>query len=252
VVDEIGEISAQVILFSDDNFFVDPQRAEQICDLIIARKIKKRFIAQSRIEIANYPRLLEKIVKAGFKILLLGLESPHDRILAQLNKGFDSNTIRKCFKVLRRYPLYCHGYFIYGNIGETEEEMLSISKFAREIGVDSITFQKLRIERFSPLRELVEQTPGYYITEKGELYSDRYSHADLKKIARKIKFSFYRPFRLLRIFSRLLFLKVITFSEIIPFLIVLPCLLKSILIREMEKKRLSDSLRRIFKNPQAS
>ena len=68
--------------------------------------------------------------------------------------------------MLKKYPIYYHGYFIYGNIGETEEEMLYISKFAKEIGVDSITFQKLRIEKFSPLREIVDKTPGYHVTKR--------------------------------------------------------------------------------------
>ena len=72
VINEIKNIKAKVILFSDDNLFANPKRAEEICDLIIKYKIKKRFIAQARIEIAGYPTLLEKMVKAGFKALLIG------------------------------------------------------------------------------------------------------------------------------------------------------------------------------------
>jgi len=141
VMQEIEEITADVIFFSDDNFFVDIKRAEKICDLIIARKIKKRFMAQARVEIAKYPALLEKMVKAGFKALQIGIESPHDHILSQLNKGFDSDTVRKSFAVLRKYPIYYHGYFIYGNIGETEEEMLYIPKFAKRSGLTPLLFK---------------------------------------------------------------------------------------------------------------
>ncbi|MBF0217851.1 MAG: B12-binding domain-containing radical SAM protein, partial [Candidatus Omnitrophica bacterium] len=182
VVDEIEKIDASTILFSDDNFFTNVKRAAAICDMIIARKIKKRFIAQARIEIAKDTELLKKMVKAGFKVLFMGIESPHDRILEGMDKGFDSREIRECFDVLRKYPIYYHGYFIYGNIGETEEEMLYIAKFAREIGLDSITFQKLRIEKYSMLRKLAESTAGYHVTARGELFSDKYSHAALKKI----------------------------------------------------------------------
>jgi len=246
VIKEIEEITADVILFSDDNFFVDTKRAEAICDLIIERKIKKRFIAQARIEIAQHPTLLEKIVKAGFKVLLIGIESPHDHILTQLNKGFDSDTIRKSFAVLKKYPIYYHGYFIYGNIGETEEEMLYISKFAKEIGVDSITFQKLRIEKFSPLRETAEKTPGYHLTDKGILYSDTYSVADLKKIGRKIKFSFYTPLSFWAMLRKSYVVEFLTLSEIVSFLFVSPLLLGSIIVREIQKGRLGDSLKRIF------
>ena len=246
VVKEIEEVSANAILFGDDNFFANPKRAEKICDLIIKRKIKKRFLAQARIEIARSPALLDKIVKAGFKILLIGLESPHDRTLAQLNKGFDSATIRKYFAVLNKYPVYYHGYFIYGNIGETEDEMLYISQFAKEIGVDSITFQKLRIEKFSPLKQLAEDTPGYHVTETGALYSDTFSHAALKKIGRRIKFSFYKPYKLLKIVKKFIVVRFFTFSELMSFVIRSPLLLKSLIAREIKKGRLGDSLKRIF------
>jgi hypothetical protein len=187
------------------------------------------------------------MVKAGFKALLIGIESPHDRILKQLNKGFDSATVRKSFAVLRRYPFYCHGYFIFGNITETENEMLYISEFAKEIGVDSITFNKLRIEKFSPLRELAESTPGYHITEKGELYSDQFSHADLKKIGRRLKFGFYTPPRFVRMLYKCIFVvRFFTFREAALLFINTPRILKSVINRERSKGKLGDSLKRSF------
>ncbi len=247
VIKEIEAITAQVILFSDDNLFADAGRAEKICDEIIRCKIKKRFIAQARIEIFKYPCLLEKMVKAGFKALLMGIESPSDRILTQLDKGFDSATIRAAFKVLKKYPIYYNGYFIYGNIGETKEEMLYIPEFAKEIGLDFISCNKLRIERFSPLRELAEKTPGYHITAKGELYSDKYSHAALKKIGRTMKFSFYTPSRFFKIFWKGIFEnKFLTFGEILSLFAVMPRLLVSAIARDMKKGRLMDSLKRTF------
>jgi radical SAM superfamily enzyme YgiQ (UPF0313 family) len=248
VVKEIEGIAADAILFSDDNFFTNIKRSEEICDLIIERNIKKRFIAQARVEIANYPKLLKKMVKAGFKLLLIGIESPHDRILAQLDKGFNSDTVRKSFEILRKHSIYYHGYFIYGNIGETEEEMLYISKFAKEIGVDTITYSKLRIEKFSPLRQIVEKTPGYYMESGGTLYSDKYDQIALKRIGKKIKFSFYTPLKVLRILIRFLAIKFFTFKEVMSFIVAIPLLLKGIIAREIQKSRLGDSLRRIFIN----
>ena len=236
-----------MILFSDDNLFADPGRAEKICDEIIKRKIKKRFIAQARIEIFKHPRLLGKMVKAGFKALLVGIESPNDRILAQLNKGFDSATVRAAFKVLTKYPIFYNGYFIYGNIGETKDEMLYIPKFAKEIGLDFISCNKLRIERFSPLRELAEKTPGYHITEKGELYSDTYNHAALKKIGRTIKFSFYTPPRFFKIFWKGVFKnRFLTSGEVISLIWVMPRLVAGAIARDIKRGRLMDSLKRTF------
>jgi len=247
VVDEIQGLKASVVLFSDDNFFTDPKRAEAICDLLIERKIKKRFIAQARLDIAKYPRLLEKMVRVGFKALLVGIESPHDWILKQLDKGFSQQGIRDAFKVLKNYPILYSGYFIYGNIGETEEEMLYIAQFAKEIGVDVIACNKLRIEKFSPLKKLAEETPGYHVTERGELYSDKYSHAALKKIGRRIKFSFYTPSRYIKILWKNMFItRFLSFKEILLVFVAAPRIIMGALIREKQRGRLSDSLKRTF------
>ena len=192
VIEELKTVTADVVLFSDDNFFTNPKRSEQICDLIIENKIKKIFVVQARIDVARHRRVLDKAEKAGFKVFLVGVESPHDRILKQLDKGITQQEVRDAFAVLAEYDFYLHGYFIYGNIGETEEEMLYIPKFAKEIKLDSISFQKLRIERFSPLKEVVEETPGYYYNRiGGSVYSDRYGRKEFKQIRNRIRSQFY-------------------------------------------------------------
>jgi radical SAM superfamily enzyme YgiQ (UPF0313 family) len=192
VIEELKTVKADVVLFSDDNFFTNPKRSEELCDLIIENNIKKTFVVQARIDMAKYPRVLDKAEKAGFKVFLIGIESPHDWILKQLQKGITQQQVRDAFAVLAQYDFYLHGYFIYGNIGETEEEMLYIPKFAKEIKLDSISFQKLRIEKFSPLKEVVEATPGYYYNHiGGPVYSDRYGHKELKQIRNRIRSEFY-------------------------------------------------------------
>jgi radical SAM superfamily enzyme YgiQ (UPF0313 family) len=247
VVDEIEGLTAKVIMFSDDNLFTNPKRTEAICDMIIERKIKKRFFGQVRLDIAKHPRILEKMVRAGFKALLVGVESPHDWILKQLDKGFDQTTVRQAFAVLRKYPILWNAYFIYGNIGETEEEMLYIAKFAKEIGVDSISLNKLRIEKFSPLKDLAAATPGYHVTKRGELYSDKYDMAKIKKIGKKIKFAFYTPGRYFRILWKNLFIvKVFTFTEGLSLILSGPRLIYSVLKQEYRKGRLKESLVRTF------
>jgi radical SAM superfamily enzyme YgiQ (UPF0313 family) len=192
VIEELKTITADVVLVSDDNFFTNPKRSEELCDQIIENKIKKIFVAQTRIDVARHRRVLDKAQRAGFKVFLIGIESPHDRILKQLEKGITQQQIRDAFAVLTQYDFYLHGYFIYGNIGETAEEMLYIPTFAKELKLDSISFQKLRIERFSPLKEVVEQTPGYYYQRiGGSVYSEQFGRTELKQIRNRIRSEFY-------------------------------------------------------------
>jgi hypothetical protein len=78
--------------------------------------------------------------------------------------------------------------------------MLYIAKFAREIQLDSISFQKLRVEKFSPLEEIVNETPGYYFERiGGPVYSEQYGGKELKKIRNRIRSGFYTPGQLIHI-----------------------------------------------------
>ena len=237
VIEELKTVTADVVLFSDDNFFTNPKRSEQLCDLIIENKIKKIFVVQARIDIAKHPRVLDKAEKAGFKVFLIGIESPHDRILEQLQKGITQQQVRDAFAVLTQYDFYLHGYFIYGNIGETEEEMLYIPKFAKEIKLDSITFQKLRVERFSPLKEVVEETPGYYYNRiGGSVYSDRYGRKELKQIRNRIRSEFYDLPQVIHIIRKARRIGLVSGPDLTNAFLKLPLLMYGLARRKMRKK----------------
>ncbi len=238
VIEELKQIKADFVLFSDDNFFTNPRRSEKLCDLIIESNIKKTFAVQARIDMAKHPRILDKAWKAGFRIFLIGVESPHDRILKNLSKGITQQQIRDAFAVLGKYDFFLHGYFIYGNIGETEEEMLYIPKFAREIKLDSITFQKLRIEKFSPLKEIVDSTPGYHYDRiGGPVYSDRYGRKELKQIRDKIRRGFYDTRQILHIVRKVGRIGLFSWRDLKVALPNLPRLLCRLAKRNREKGR---------------
>ena len=237
VIEELKTVTADVVLFSDDNFFTNPKRSEQLCDLIIENKIKKIFVVQTRIDISKHPRVLDKAEKAGFKVLLIGIESPHDRILGQLQKGITQQQIRDAFAVLTQHDFYLHGYFIYGNIGETEEEMLYIPKFAKEIKLDSISFLKLRVERFSPLREAVEETPGYYYNRiGGSVYSDCYGRKELKQIRNRIRSEFYDIPQGIHIIRKAWRMGFVSGRDLTNVFLKLPLLMYGLARRKMRKK----------------
>ncbi|RMF93958.1 MAG: radical SAM protein, partial [Candidatus Schekmanbacteria bacterium] len=171
VVNEIKKISSKIIIFLDENFTFNLKRVESICDLLIKEKIKKFFVANSRIEISKNPTVLSKMYKAGFRILTLGIESSQNHILTRLKKGFTREELEKGFKVLKQFKIFTHGYFIIGNINETENEMLDTSNFARKVGLYSLGVSNLRCAVSTPLYSEIKNTPGYYIDKKERVYS---------------------------------------------------------------------------------
>ena len=68
----------------------------------------------------------------------------------------------------------------------------------------------------------------------------------MKKIGKKIKFSFYTPTKLLKIATKFLTVGFFTVGEAVSFFIVSPLLLKSLIAREIQKGRLGDSFKRMF------
>jgi anaerobic magnesium-protoporphyrin IX monomethyl ester cyclase len=199
VVRELEGIDAKLVGFVDDIFTHDMDRVGAICDLISARGIRKRYVVNARLEIAKRPDVLAKMERAGFSVLLLGIESAKDETLRSMKKGFDTRRAREYFRVLRKSRMILHGYFIVGSIGESEEDMLEIVPFARQLGVDTVSLCLLRNERYSGLEELVARSPGYHIAPDGGVYSDRYSQDDLRKIRDRIYRGFYTPRQMLNI-----------------------------------------------------
>ena len=199
VVNELGETKARLVGFVDDLFTHDMNRVERICDLIIARGIRKRYFVNARLEIARRPDVLRKMEQAGFSMLMLGVESAHDKTLRSMRKGFDVARIRKHFEVLRHSCMFLHGYFILGCIGESTDDMLQIAPFAHELGLDTIALSVLRSSPHSGLDELVANSPGYHVAPNGKIYSDECSVAQLGDLRKRIYRQFYTPGQIARV-----------------------------------------------------
>jgi radical SAM superfamily enzyme YgiQ (UPF0313 family) len=193
IVGEIERIDADIIFFVDDVFTHQPDRVVAICDLLIARKIRKHYIVNARLEIAQRPDVIAKMEKAGFLFLLVGVESTQDVTLKSMGKGFNIQQVREGFEVFRRSKMLVNAYFIVGNIGETEEQMLFTAPFAKSIGASLIFVSRLRNEPYSGLGELVAQTPGYHIDPRGFVYSDQYSSQHIANLRKVIDKRFHTP-----------------------------------------------------------
>ncbi len=204
IVREIEQIDADVIVFVDDLFTYQPDRVAEICDLLIAKRIRKHYIINARTEIAERPDVLRKMEQAGFIAILIGVESTQDATLKSMGKGFTIEQIRRRFEVLRKTKMVLNAYFIVGNIGETEEQMLSTVPFARALGVDLIHVSRLRNEPYSGLQELIARTLGYHIDAEGFVYSDQYSSEHIAQLRKQIDRAFHTPLHVARVVLKLI------------------------------------------------
>ena len=202
IVEELARIKAPLVGFTDEIFTHDMDRVERICDLILDRGIRKKYIINARLEIARRPDVIRKMELAGFAMLLLGIESAQDKTLRSMRKGFNTAKIREYFDVLRGRPILLHGYFILGNIGESVAEMKQIVPFAQELGLDSIVLCILRNNPHSGIDELVAQHSDYHIAPSGRVYSDHCSEKELRRLRRRLHRKFYSRRQFLRILDK--------------------------------------------------
>ncbi len=202
VAEELDLIKAPFVAFTDELFTYDMDRVERICDLIIARGIRKKYIVNARLEIARRPDVIRKMAQAGFAILMLGIESAQDKSLRSMRKGFNTAKIREYFDVLRDHPLILHGYFILGIIGESVPDMEQIVPFARKLGLDTINLSVLKSTPYSGIEDLIAQNPDYHIAPNGKVYSDHCSLKALKQLRGDLFKKFYTKRHMLKIMDK--------------------------------------------------
>ena len=171
--------------------------------------------------------------KAGFWLLMIGIESAQDKSLKSLNKGFKTEDVRSAFEILRKSNMLTSGYFIIGIIGESKEEMMEIAPFAKEIGLDFVHLNRLRFEKYSGLKNLLEENKDYYIGDGNRIYSKRYGPKEINDILRKIRNEFFDRQKLVSIVLKCIRIGFPGWM----FFVGLPITLPRIIIRLLNRKK---------------
>jgi hypothetical protein len=103
------------------------------------------------------------------------------------------------------------------------------------------------MERYSPLQELIESTPGYYVGDDTIVYSEELGRPGLKRISRQITREFYTPRQLARIIRKIFAIRLFK-PHSIPLLIAsIPVVLGLTIKRKLDKKmKRSMLVKRLF------
>jgi radical SAM superfamily enzyme YgiQ (UPF0313 family) len=94
VVDEFDRLyndyGSKFFWFTDDNFGLGKQ-TEDICDGLIERGLgdQIQWFCQLRVDdIVSYPKMIDKLRKAGAIWALVGFENPNEKILTSFRRTF--------------------------------------------------------------------------------------------------------------------------------------------------------------------
>ncbi len=158
VMQDIGDAKkhgANYIIIADDNFSLNVKRFEEICDAIVDSGHNDiRYIIQaSSVGIASSDTLAEKMARAGFRIVFLGIENVSKENLKNLQKGNIIEKTKIAVKKLHDQGIMIVGGMIIGHPNDKEENIAENYEFFVGLDIDFFADQILTPYPKTPLRE---------------------------------------------------------------------------------------------------
>ncbi|MFH1728678.1 MAG: radical SAM protein, partial [Pseudomonadota bacterium] len=124
VVSEIEEVvnkyDINYIIFVDDTFTINKNRAKTICQMILDKKIKIKWYCFSRVDTIN-EELAKLMKQAGCFSMLFGIESGNTDILRRVKKGISKEKAVQTIHMTNKMGYKTLASFILGLPGETRE-----------------------------------------------------------------------------------------------------------------------------------
>ena len=142
VVDEVSkclELGIKDFLFYDDTFTVNRKRVLEICEEILARKLRIRWDIRTRVDTVD-KEMLGSLRRAGCAAIHYGVEAGNDRILKAIKKGFTVRKVREIFHLTKKMGIETLAYFMIGLPSERSEDVQDSFQLAKELKPDYAHF----------------------------------------------------------------------------------------------------------------
>lgn len=122
VVAELQAIEAENIFITDDIFWLDVRRGEELARQIKAAGIKKYFTVQTRTDIiCKFPHLIEMWKDCGHLAIFLGVEAVTDAGLERVNKKNSADNNRRAIEILKQLGVGFTPNFIVDPMWDRED-----------------------------------------------------------------------------------------------------------------------------------
>ncbi|HHT9154034.1 MAG TPA: B12-binding domain-containing radical SAM protein, partial [Candidatus Hypogeohydataceae bacterium YC40] len=126
------------LAISDDNICLDLNRLEELCDAIIrAGHNDIAYVVQaSSVGMSSSEALIEKMARAGFELVFLGIENVSERNLRLMKKGNIVERTKRAIELLHKYNILIVGGMIIGHPEDQEEDIAQNYEFFDRMDVD--------------------------------------------------------------------------------------------------------------------
>lgn len=146
VMDEMEEIPQRNIFILDDNIVGNTKKAQEraieLFKAMIDRGIRKDWIGQASLNVADNEEVLKYAALSGCRMLFIGIESEREDQLKDVNKRLNAkmgvNSYDEVFKKMHKYGIAVIAGFIFGWEDDTRERIDHRVRFTRSCHADSI------------------------------------------------------------------------------------------------------------------
>lgn len=123
----------------DEMFALNNDHVERLCDLIIERGYDLNMWAYARVNTVN-PKMLRKMKKAGINWVAYGFESGSKRVLKDVQKSYDPESLLGVVEMTYNEGLYICGNYIFGLPEDDYASMQETLELAIEINAEWANF----------------------------------------------------------------------------------------------------------------
>lgn len=200
VVDEMEwlkkEIGAREIAIQDDNFTLDQERAQKICELIKKRKLNISWQLDNGVRVDKLSKdLLALMKESGCWKIVIAPEVGDKKEAKYIKKGISFNKFMEASSWCKEIGMVYHANFIMGFPFQNKESLEKQIDFAIELDPLIVSFAKLTV---FPGTELFDKKKKYKRRDTFNDFSDKNNL--LGKMFCKAHFNFYfRPRKIIEI-----------------------------------------------------
>jgi len=138
------------IKFVDEMFVLNPNHVNGICDRLIERDYEVNIWAYARVDTVR-DEFLDKLKKAGFNWLCLGIESASAHVRDGAEKKYGNDDIIEVVRRIQDAGIYIIGNYVFGLPDDSQERMQETLDLALELNCEFANFYSAMAYPGSPL-----------------------------------------------------------------------------------------------------
>ena len=127
------------IKVADEMFVLNPAHVRGICDLIIERGYDLNIWAYARVDTVR-DDMVDKLKRAGFNWIALGIEAASEHVREEVQKGFDANDVFETVKKIQDAGIYVIGNYIFGLPEDDTKSMQATLDLALKLNCEFANF----------------------------------------------------------------------------------------------------------------